>query len=37
MLGLIPKGRLVGALASTLTLGVASILLAIAGFGLKQY
>jgi hypothetical protein len=27
----------VGALASTLTLGVASILLAIAGFGLKQY
>ena len=37
MLGLIPKGRLVGALASTLTLGIASILLAIAGFGLKQY
>lgn len=37
MLGLIPKGRLLGALASTLTLGVASILLAIAGFGLKQY
>ncbi len=37
MLGMIPKGRLVGALASTLTLGVASILLAIAGFGLKQY
>lgn len=37
MLGLIPKGRLLGALASTLTLGVASILLAIAGLGLKQY
>lgn len=37
MLGMIPKGRLVGALASTLTLGVASILLALAGLGLKQY
>ena len=37
MLGMIPKGRLVGALASTATLGVASILLAIAGLGLKQY
>ncbi|WP_439610155.1 MAPEG family protein [Reyranella sp.] len=37
MLGLIPKGRLVGTLASLATLGIASILLAIAGFGLKQY
>jgi uncharacterized membrane protein YecN with MAPEG domain len=37
MLGLIPKGRLVGTLGSTATLGIASILLAIAGLGLKQY
>jgi len=37
MLGLIPKGRLVGTLASAATLGIASILLAIAGLGLKQY
>ncbi|MDO8975161.1 MAPEG family protein [Reyranella sp.] len=37
MLGLIPKGRLVGTLASVATLAIASILLAIAGLGLKQY
>lgn len=37
MLGLIPKGRLLGTLASTAILGIASILLAIAGLGLKQY
>ncbi len=37
MLGLIPKGRMLGAMASTATLGVASILLALAGLGLKQY
>lgn len=37
MLGLIPKGRMLGAMASTATLGVAAILLAIAGLGLKQY
>ena len=37
MLGLIPKGRLVGTMASAATLGIASILLAIAGLGLKQY
>ena len=37
MLGMIPKGRMVGAMASTAILGIASILLAIAGLGLKQY
>jgi len=37
MLGLIPKGRLLGTLGSTAVLGIASILLAIAGLGLKQY
>ena len=37
MLGLIPKGRLLGTLGSTAILGIASILLAIAGLGLKQY
>lgn len=37
MLGLIPKGRLVGTIASVAVLGIASILLAIAGLGLKQY
>ena len=37
MLGLIPKGRLLGTLGSAATLGIASILLAIAGLGLKQY
>ena len=37
MLGLIPKGRLVGTLASVAVLAIASILLAIAGLGLKQY
>ena len=34
MLGMIPKGRMLGAMASSATLGVASILLAIAGLGL---
>lgn len=37
MLGLIPKGRMLGTLATLLVLGVSAILLAIAGFGLKQY
>jgi uncharacterized membrane protein YecN with MAPEG domain len=37
MLGLIPKGRLLGTLGSTAVLGITSILLAIAGLGLKQY
>ena len=37
MLGLIPKGRLLGTLGSTAILGITSILLAIAGLGLKQY
>lgn len=37
MLGFIPKGRLLGTLATVLVLGVSAILLAIAGFGLKQY
>lgn len=37
MLGYIPKGRMVGAMITTITLGAASILALIAGFGLKQY
>ena len=37
MLGFIPKGRLLGTLATVLVLGVSAILLAIAGLGLKQY
>ncbi|MGQ3297193.1 MAPEG family protein [Reyranella sp.] len=37
MLGLIPRGRLLGTLGSTAILGLSSILLAIAGLGLKQY
>jgi uncharacterized membrane protein YecN with MAPEG domain len=37
MLGWIPKGRMVGTIASAAVLGIASILLAIAGLGLKQY
>lgn len=37
MLGLIPKGRLLGTLGSAATLGTASILLALAGLGLRQY
>lgn len=37
MLGFIPYGRLVGAMATTITLGVAAVLLVLAGFGLKQY
>lgn len=37
MLGMIPKGRMLGTTASSVILGIASILLAIAGLGLKQY
>lgn len=37
MLGMIPKGRMLGTMASCAILGIASILLAIAGLGLKQY
>ena len=37
MMGLIPKGRLLGTLGSIAILGIASILLAVAGLGLKQY
>jgi len=37
MLGLVPRGRLLGTLGSTAILGIASILLAIAGLGLRQY
>lgn len=37
MLGMVPKGRLVGTVGTCLTLAVASILLALAGLGLKQY
>jgi uncharacterized protein len=37
MLGLIPQGRFLGAVGTTLVLMVASILVIIAGFGLKQY
>ncbi|HQS16022.1 MAPEG family protein [Reyranella sp.] len=37
MLGLVPRGRLLGTLGSTAILGITSILLAIAGLGLRQY
>ncbi len=37
MLGMIPKGRMLGTTASCVILGIASILLAITGLGLKQY
>lgn len=37
MLGWIPRGRMVGAMATTATLGVAAILLVLAGLALKQY
>lgn len=37
MLGWIPRGRMIGAMATTATLGVAAILLALAGLALKQY
>ena len=37
MLGVIPKGRMLGAMATTAILGITSIMLAIAGLGLKQY
>jgi uncharacterized membrane protein YecN with MAPEG domain len=37
MLGVIPKGRLLGAVGTTLLLLVVSVLLVYAGFGLRQY
>ncbi len=37
MLGFIPRGRMLGTVTTTLILGISSILLAIAGLGLKQY
>ena len=37
MLGMIPKGRLLGAVGTTLLLLVVSVLLVYAGFGLRQY
>ena len=37
MLGLIPKGRLLGAVGTTLLLLVVSALLVFAGFNLQQY
>ena len=37
MLGLIPKGRFLGAVGTTLLLLVVSALLVFAGFGLRQY
>lgn len=37
MLGFIPYGRFVGAMGTTATLAVASVLLVLAGLGLKQY
>jgi uncharacterized membrane protein YecN with MAPEG domain len=37
MLGVIPKGRFLGAVGTTLVLGVTSVMVVIAGVGLKQY
>ncbi|WP_421995976.1 MAPEG family protein [Reyranella sp.] len=37
MLGFVPRGRMLGAVVTTLILGVASVLLVISGFQLKQY
>ena len=37
MLGVIPKGRFLGAVATTLVLAVSSILAVVAGLGLKQF
>ena len=37
MLGMIPKGRFVGAVGTTLVLLVSSILVVLAGLGLKQF
>lgn len=37
MLRMVPKGRFIGTVGTCLTLAVASILLALAGLGLKQY
>lgn len=37
MVGVIPKGRLVGTIGTTLVLAVTSILLVFAGMGLQQY
>ena len=37
MLGLIPQGRFLGALGTTLVLAASSVLVVLAGFGLKQF
>ena len=37
MLGVIPQGRFLGAIGTTFVLAVASVLLVLAGIGLKQY
>jgi uncharacterized protein len=37
MLGVIPKGRFLGATGTTLVLAVASVMVVFAGLGLKQY
>ena len=37
MLGFIPMGRMLGAMATTATLVVAAVLVGLAGFALKQY
>lgn len=37
LLGLVPMGRTVGATATTATLAVSAVLVALAGFALKQY
>jgi len=37
MLGLIPQGRFLGALSTTLVLAVTSVMVVLVGFGLKQY
>ncbi len=37
MLGIVPQGRLLGASGTTLVLAIVSILIAIAGFTLRQY
>lgn len=37
MLGLVPQGRLLGALGTTLTLAASSVLVVMVGLGLKQF
>jgi uncharacterized membrane protein YecN with MAPEG domain len=37
MLGVIPKGRLLGASGTTVVLAIVSVLIAVAGFNLRQY